>query len=69
MSISKTRLRGAGQVSSGVGGSLQSLRDSVEEHGRVAGAAADSLSFLRRRAVAGVGTIARRIVDSVRWPG
>jgi hypothetical protein len=43
-----------------VGGSLPSLRDSVGAHGRVAGRAAESLSFLRRRAFAGVGTIARR---------
>jgi len=33
----------------------------VDEHGWVAGAAAESLSFLRRRALAGVGTMALRM--------
>jgi hypothetical protein len=40
---------------------LQSLRHSVDEHGRLAGAATNSSSFLRRRALAGVGTITQRI--------
>jgi hypothetical protein len=40
---------------------LPSLRDSVGAHCGAAGAAADSLSFLRRRALAGVGTIAPRM--------
>ena len=56
-----TRFNRCAQVSGAVGGSLQSLRNFVDEHGRVGGAAAESSSFLRRRARAGVGTIARRI--------
>jgi hypothetical protein len=61
MSISKTRFNRCAQVSGAAGGSLQSLRESVGEHCRVAGTAAESLRFLRWRAFAGVGTIARRM--------
>jgi len=61
ISTSNTRFNRWAQVSGAVGGSLQSLRNFVDEHGRVGGAAAESSSFLRRRARAGVGTIARRI--------
>ena len=53
--------RRCAQVSGGVSGSLQSLRDSLGEHCRVAGTAAGSLCLLRWRALVGVGTIARRI--------
>ena len=59
MSISKTRFNRCAQVSGAVGGSLQSLSDSVAEDGRVAGAAADALRFLCWRVFAGVGTIGR----------
>jgi hypothetical protein len=61
MSISKRRFNRCAQVSGEVSGSLQSLRDSVGEHSRVAGTAAESLRFLLRRALAGIGTIARRM--------
>lgn len=56
MSISKTRFKRCAQVSGTVGVSLQSLCDSVDEQGLFADAAAESLRFLRLRAVAGVGT-------------
>ena len=61
MSISNTRFRRCAQGSGAVSGSLQSLRVAVDEHGWVSGAAADPSSFLRRRALAGLGTIARRM--------
>jgi hypothetical protein len=61
MSMSKTRFNRCAQVSGAVGGSMPSPRESVEEHSRVAGGEAVSLSFLHRRALAGVGTIAPRM--------
>lgn len=61
MSMSKTRFNRCAQVSGAVGGLLQSLCESVGEAGPVAGTGPESLHFLRRRALAGVGTIAARM--------
>jgi hypothetical protein len=61
MWVSNTRFNRCSQVSGAAGGSLQSLLDSMDEQGLFAGAAAESLRFLRRRACACVGTIARRM--------
>lgn len=70
MAIAKARSNRCVQVNVVLGGSSQSLRESMVEHCRVDGAAADFLRFLRRRALAGVGMIARRRIEfGAKTPG
>ena len=60
-STTETRFKRCAQVRGAVGGSMRSVEGSAGCCCWVADAVAESLSFLRWRALAGVDTIARRM--------